>query len=133
MEGEEIMEFTKEMSDKLKNAKSKEEVMDILGEPDVSELSMDELENVSGGEMSITKIPPTHDEVDRLWDTIESVYNTYGKDVALVMARNVNAYAGSNHNWSAGDVRDLRKYRRRMHDHIDGKIDMNGLERFVPH
>ena len=126
------MEFTKEMSDKLKNAKSKEEVMDILGEPDVKSLSMDELENVSGGEMSITKIPPTHDEVDRLWDTIESVYNTYGKDVALMMARNVNAYAGSNHNWSPGDVRDLRKYRRRMHDHIDGQIDMNGLERFVP-
>ena len=113
------MEYTKELSDKLKNAKSKEEVLGILGRSDFSKLSMDELENVSGGTY---KVPKTHEEIDALWDLITEIYKKFGRDAACVTAQSMNAYSRQSCEFATKDVRELDSLRGFMHRALDGNL-----------
>ncbi|MBO4889387.1 MAG: hypothetical protein J5574_00225 [Lachnospiraceae bacterium] len=120
------MEYTKELSDKLKNAKSKEEVFETLGRTDFSKLSMDELENVSGGAIKSDymgtgyAVPATHEEIDAKWDVIDAVLKAYGRDVAWIVAAQFNCVAEGVKILDEYGTGVLRDY---MHRRLDGKAE----------
>lgn len=76
-------------------------------------------------------VPPTHKDIDVLWDSIERIFVTYGRDIALIAARELNVYQGADQNFSDGDVRELQRFRSYMHDSLDGKT--TGLEAYRAH
>ena len=96
----------------------------------MNRLAMNELENISGGKESVYWVPPTHEEIDAVWDMIESVFKTAGRDAALVLATSLNVFSGADSEFSTGDVRQLSRFRNRMHREIDGKLtdfDCHGI------
>ena len=96
------------------------------------ELSMDEMENVSGGGGYCTYVvPETHEDIDKIWDAIEAIKQAHGMDVAFLSAKELNAYAGESPYRFMDYGTDY--YRHRMHDRLDGKLDLNGLDAFSAH
>ena len=96
------------------------------------ELSMDEMENVSGGGGYCTYVvPETHEDIDKIWDAIEAIKQAHGMDVAFLSAKELNAYAGESPYRFMDYGTDY--YRHRMHDRLDGKLDLNGLDAFSVH
>ena len=95
------------------------------------ELNMDEMEKVSGGGYNTYVVPETHEDIDKIWDAIEAIKQAHGMDVAFLSAKELNAYAGE----SPYRFMDYgtEVYRRRMHDKLDGKLDLNGLDAFSAH
>ena len=92
-------------------------------------LSLDEMENVAGGYPRETYIvPKTHEEIDEKWDIVQSVLDTYGKDVAYIVAMELQIIAGSANLLELYGTKTLRK---RMHDSLDGKL--TSMERFTQH
>ena len=90
------------------------------------ELNLDEMEKVSGG----IYVPDTHEEIDRLWDIVQDTMNRYGSDVAYLTAKELNLVAGKGTlftDYSTG------VFRQRMHDEIDGKLNMKGLDAWSAH
>ena len=77
------------------------------------ELRTDELETVSGGKRHFT----THEEIDRMWDTVGEVLKTYGRDAALVTAQELNLLPGIN---GSGDFNPL----------IDGQTGIERCRRY---
>ena len=94
------------------------------------ELSMDEMENVSGG-YGKYDVPKSHEDIDRIWDAIEAIKKAHGMDIAFLSAKELNAYAGENPYRFMDYGTDY--YRQRMHDDLDGKLDLNGLDAFSAH
>ena len=92
-----------------------------------NELSMDEMENVSGG-YGKYDVQESHEDIDKIWDAIEAIKKAYGQDVAYLSAVELDAYVGSKFMDYGTDY-----YRQRMHDRLDGKLDLNGLDRFSAH
>ena len=95
-----------------------------------NELSMDEMENVSGG-YGKYDVPKSHEDIDRIWDAIEAIKKAHGQDIAYMSAVELDAYVGP----SASKFMEYGTdyYRQRMHDRLDGKLDLNGLDRFSAH
>ena len=95
------------------------------------ELNMDEMENVSGGGYNTDVVPETHKDIDKIWDAIEAIKKAHGMDIAFLSAKELNAYAGE----SPYRFMDYgtEVYRRRMHDRLDGKLDLDGLDAFSAH
>ena len=93
------------------------------------ELSVDELESVSGGDLVI---PQTHEEIDQLWDTIQSIKETYGQDVVWFAACEMHATSSPSPSQFAEYGTGV--YRRKMHDILDGKIKLDGgLDSYSAH
>ena len=93
------------------------------------QFSLDEMENVAGGYPRETYIvPKTHEEIDEKWDIVQSVLETYGKDVAYIVAMELQIIAGSA---NLLDLYGTKTLRKRMHDSPDGKL--TGMERFTQH
>ena len=93
------------------------------------ELSLDEAGNVSGGDIII---PQTHEEIDQLWDIIQSLRDIYGRDVAYMAAWEMHATAAP----TAIRFEDYGTdyYRRTMHEMLDGKIKFDGgLDSYSAH
>ena len=95
------------------------------------ELSADEMENVSGGVYCTYVVPKTHGDIDKIWDAIEAIKKAHGMDIAFLSAKELNAYAGENPYRFMDYGTDY--YRQRMHDDLDGKLDLNGLDAFSAH
>ena len=95
-----------------------------------NELSMDEMENVSGG-YGKYDVPKSHEDIDRIWDAIEAIKKAHGQDIAYMSAVELDAYVGP----SASKFMEYGTdyYRQRMHDRLDGKLDLNGLDAFSAH
>ena len=95
------------------------------------EISADEMENVSGGGYCTYVVPKTHEDIDKIWDAIEAIKKAHGQDIAYMSAVELDAYAGP----SASKFMEYSTnvYRQRMHDKLDGKLDLNGLDRFSAH
>ena len=95
------------------------------------ELNMDEMENVSGGGYCTYVVPKTHEDIDKIWDAIEAIKKAHGQDIAYMSAVELDAYAGP----SAYDFMDYSTnvYRQRMHDDLDGKLNLDGLDAFSAH
>ena len=95
------------------------------------ELRADEMENVSGGGYCTYVVPKTHEEIDKLWDVVEAVKQKYGQDIAFITAQELKVYAGV----SAYNFVDFgtEVYRRRMHDDLDGKLNLDGLDAWSAH
>ena len=91
---------------------------------------MDEMENVSGG-YGKYDVPKSHEDIDRIWDAIEAIKKAHGQDIAYMSAVELDAYVGP----SASKFMEYGTdyYRQRMHDRLDGKLDLNGLDRFSAH
>ena len=89
------------------------------------ELSADELESVSGG---VYIVPKTHEEIDRLWDSVEEVRKTCGQDVAWYCATELNLTSTT----SASKFAEYGTghYRKEMHDILDGKTQIKGLDAY---
>lgn len=85
------------------------------------ELSLDELENVSGG---VYRVPKTHEEIDQLWDIMQGIRDTYGQDVAWIAACELNATCTPNAAKFA--EYSIGYYREFMHDVLDGKHTLDG-------
>ena len=94
------------------------------------EISADEMENVSGG-YGKYDVPKSHEDIDRIWDAIEAIKKAHGMDIAFLSAKELNAYAGENPYRFMDYGTDY--YRQRMHDDLDGKLDLNGLDAFSAH
>ena len=94
------------------------------------EISADEMENVSGG-YGKYDVPKSHEDIDRIWDAIEAIKKAHGMDIAFLSAKELNAYAGENPYRFMDYGTDY--YRQRMHDKLDGKLDLNGLDAFSAH
>jgi hypothetical protein len=97
------------------------------------ELNMDEMANVSGGSVTdgITYVlPKTHEEIDMKWDVIQAIVEEYGKDVAYIAACDLQVLAGGR---SLFDEYGTGVLRQRMHDNLDGKVDLSGLDAFTKH
>ena len=92
------------------------------------EISADEMENVSGGGYCTYVVPETHEDIDKIWNAIEAIKKAYGQDVAYLSAVELDAYVGSKFTNYGTDY-----YRQRMHDKLDGKLDLNGLDAFSAH
>ena len=94
------------------------------------EISADEMENVSGG-YGKYDVPKSHEDIDRIWDAIEAIKKAHGQDIAYMSAVELDAYVGP----SASKFMEYGTdyYRQRMHDRLDGKLDLNGLDRFSAH
>ena len=94
------------------------------------ELNMDEMENVSGG-YGKYDVPKSHEDIDRIWDAIEAIKKAHGQDIAYMSAVELDAYVGP----SASKFMEYGTdyYRQRMHDRLDGKLDLNGLDAFSAH
>ena len=93
------------------------------------QFSLDEMENVTGGYPRETYIvPKTHEEIDEKWDIVQSVLETYGKDVAYIVAMELQIIAGSA---NLLDLYGTKTLRKRMHDSLDGKL--TSMERFTQH
>ena len=95
------------------------------------ELSADEMENVSGGGYNTYVVPETHKDIDKIWDAIEAIKKAHGMDIAFLSAKELNAYAGESPYRFMDYGTDY--YRHRMHDRLDGKLDLNGLDAFSAH
>ena len=95
------------------------------------ELSADEMENVSGGGYNTYVVPETHEDIDKIWDAIEAIKKAHGMDIAFLSAKELNAYAGESPYRFMDYGTDY--YRHRMHDRLDGKLDLNGLDAFSAH
>ena len=95
------------------------------------EISLDEMENVSGGGYCTYVVPETHEDIDKIWDAIEAIKKAHGQDIAYMSAVELDAYVGP----SASKFMEYGTdyYRQRMHDRLDGKLDLNGLDRFSAH
>ena len=85
------------------------------------ELSADELESVSGGNYVV---PKTHEEIDRLWDSVEAVRKAYGQDVVYFYAWELNLTSTTTATKFA--EYGTGHYRKMMHDILDGKIKLDG-------
>ena len=93
------------------------------------QFSLDEMENVTGGYTRETYIvPKTHEEIDEKWDIVQSVLDTYGKDVAYIVAMELQIIAGSA---NLLDLYGTKTLRKRMHDSLDGQL--TSMERFTQH
>ena len=95
-----------------------------------NELSLDEMENASGG-YGKYDVPKSHEDIDRIWDAIEAIKKAHGMDIAFLSAKELNAYAGESPYRFMDYGTDY--YRHRMHDRLDGKLDLNGLDAFSAH
>ena len=95
------------------------------------ELNMDEMEKVSGGGYNTYVVPETHEDIDKIWDAIEAIKKAHGMDIAFLSAKELNAYAGESPYRFMDYGTDY--YRHRMHDRLDGKLDLNGLDAFSAH
>ena len=95
------------------------------------EISLDEMENVSGGGYCTYVVPETHEDIDKIWDAIEAIKKAHGMDIAFLSAKELNAYAGESPYRFMDYGTDY--YRQRMHDRLDGKLDLNGLDAFSAH
>ena len=85
------------------------------------ELSMSEMEKVNGG----VWIPPTHEEIDQEWDIVDSLWATYGRDVAQTYAferRLISRLGGGSDQGSFGRM-TTDSCRKWMHRELDGKND----------
>ena len=96
------------------------------------ELKMDEMETVAGGGLA-TKYgvpdiecayPKTHADIDARWNVIQRLKETYGNEIALIMAIKMNLYAGPPDRFADYGI-DV--YRRRMHDGLDGKLSAEDM------
>ena len=86
------------------------------------ELSLEEMENVSGGRMLI---PATHEEIDRRMDIVQTILDSYGFDVAFFAALELDCMpdiAGSSFGnpFRGGRVDKVRNW---MHRQLDGTND----------
>ena len=90
------------------------------------ELSADELESVSGGKYVV---PKTHEEIDRLWDSVEAVRKAHGQDVVYFYAYELNLTATTTATKFA--EYGTGHYRQMMHDILDGKIQLEGLDAYT--
>jgi hypothetical protein len=88
------------------------------------ELNPDEMDNVSGGK-SVT--PSTHGEIDAKWDVIEQALKTYGADIALLTAQELDCMSGADGAWKGQNpfsgYPNLDRFRNRMHRILDGDDD----------
>ena len=117
------LNLTEDQRRRIEGAKSAEEKVAIIMEAADAgrELSDEQLEAVSGG--IVRYYPPTHEEVDAVWDIIQSVYNTYGKDVAVITAFDMGLIplmSDQNGNYFDGR-RSIPECRSLMHDYLDGR------------
>ena len=94
-----------------------------------NELSMDEMEKVSGG-YGKYDVPNSHEDIDRIWDAIEAIKKAHGQDIAYLSAVELDAYVGPGSRFMDYGT---DYYRHRMHDRLDGKLDLNGLDAFSAH
>ena len=117
------LNLTEDQRRRIEGAKSAEEKVAIIMEAVHAgmELSDEQLDAVSGG----VRIPPTHEEIDRTWDTIQSIYDTYGQDVAAIAAFDLGLIpltGSGNGNYFTGR-RSIPEVRNWMHRELDGKND----------
>ena len=91
---------------------------------------MDEIENASGG-YGKYEVPKSHEDIDRIWDAIEAIKKAHGQDIAYLSAVELDAYVVP----SASKFMEYSTnvYRQRIHDKLDGKLDLNGLDHFSAH
>ena len=95
------------------------------------ELSMDEMEEASGGSDApggnAYVIPKTHAEIDVKWDVVQATLEKYGVDIASMMARQLQVLSGRD-----GLLIEYgtNVFRKRMHDALDGKLSKTDLYSF---
>jgi len=80
-----------------------------------SELSLDELDGVSGGVI----VPKTHEEIDAHWDAVEGIAKRYGIDVASIYAYEKKLISKE----STIMNKTMQECRQWMHNKLDGKND----------
>ena len=118
------LNLTDDQRRRIEDAKSAEEKVAIIMEAADAgmELSDEQLEGVSVG----VRIPPTHEEIDRTWDTIQSIYDTYGQDVAAIAAFDLGLIplvgSSGSGNYFTGR-RSIPEVRNWMHRELEGKND----------
>ena len=86
--------MTKEFLEKLKNAKSKEEIGILLKEADKSELSADDHEGVTGGVPEVFIIGEGSITPDELYQYTRAIHDQYGASVAQDFWENMLIAAG---------------------------------------
>lgn len=84
-----------------------------------TELSINEMEGVSGGRMLV---PATHEEIDRRMDIIQAILDSYGFDVAYMAALEMDCVPEVGVNIYQNPFREgkVDKVRRWMHNHLEG-------------
>ena len=117
------LNLTEDQRRRIDGAKSAEEKVAVIMEAADAgrELSDEQLDAVSGG--NVRYYPPTHEEVDQIWDIIQSIYDTYGKDVAVIAAFDMGLIpmeGDQNGNYFDGR-RSIPECRSLMHDYLDGR------------
>ena len=102
-----------------------------------TELNMDEMETVAGGNGytghdapggNSYVVPKTHEEIDAKWDIIDYTLKNYGPDAAYIMTQKLQVLAGGE---SLLIEYSTNIFRKRMHDDLDGKI--SGWDNYSAH
>ncbi len=110
------LNLTDDQRRRIEDAKSPEERATVFMEAAGGrrELSDEEIDALSGGD--VRYIPPTHAAIDAERDTIQYLWDTYGRDYAARYAhkRNLIARWGSFGNHSVGELRGW------LHRKLDG-------------
>ena len=113
---------------RIGGAKSAEEKVAAIMEAadDGMELSDEQLEAVSGGNVIV---PSTHEEIDQLWDVIQTVRDTRGRDVAVQMAFDMHLipYKDAGNGDYLSTKKSISACRAWMHDALNGKADPYGM------
>ena len=113
------LNLTEDQRRRIEGAKSAAEKVAIIMEAvdGGMELSDEQLEGVSGGEINV---PSTHAEIDRECDIVQSIWNAYGRDAAAEYAHARHLISGPKSFGTSG-VAEMRRW---MHGWLD---DPNSL------
>lgn len=119
------LNLTEDQRRRIEGAMSAEEKVAVIMEAvDAGmELSDEQLEAVSGGKVRYTYYPPTHEEVDKCWNLIQSLNDIYGEDVAVTTAyemRLIPELCRANGNYFRAR-HSISECRSLMHDYLDGR------------
>ena len=70
-------------------------------------------------------VPSTHEEIDQLWDIIQTVSDTRGRDVAVKMAFDMHLipYMDAGNGNYLSTKKSISACRAWMHDVVNGKCD----------
>ena len=122
------LNLTDDQKRRIEGAKSAEEKVAAIMEAadDGMELSDEQLEAVSGGNVIV---PSTHEEIDQLWDVIQTVRDTRGRDVAVQMAFDMHLipYKDAGNGDYLSTKKSISACRAWMHDALNGKVDPYGM------
>ena len=120
------LNLTEDQRRRIENAQTPEEKAAVFAEAvgDGRELSEEEVDAVTGGDAH--RIPPTHEEIDRAWNTIQTVQDKYGVSVANYMAYEMHLIPDDTLDGSGQSClssHTISQLRYRMHAQLDGTLD----------